>query len=356
MRAWPGWLARFALTCAHARGAIFGVDDTVPLIASGGRTVQWGKGWDALVVAGSRCVRVNARGIFAKPSHWAARDLRAAGWATVACAPVRDALCAAPRGPVLGTAERPRFDASLAWGGAGCARAHDGRVLSAAHGYDVSACDVLDGGGDLVVCGRTAAYRRTGVSDGVYWSLCLLAILLVRSLSLLVVRRIQRERAQTAETPAWSSEWTTLAACVAVLGLVTVPDGDAILVTEEERLLFWVVFGYTVGYVGLYAAHCATRAGDGADPPIYNLIGGTLQAIAMRLYCGAETPYNPVIVWAIATRALLKLRRSPLSVEGVSTLADALTLSGLCAIGHGSSHLYLGGLFALALLASDVFG
>lgn len=332
------------------------MDDAVPLLASGGRTVRWGGGWDALVVAGSLCVRVNARGIFAKPSHWTARGLRAAGWATVTCTPVRGALCAAAPGAVLPTDERPRFNANLAWGGAGCTRAHDGRVLSSSYGYDVSACDVLDGGGDLVVCGRIAAYRRTGVSDGVYWSLCLLAILLVRSLSLLVVHRIQRERAQTPEKAAWSSEWVTLASCAAVLILVTASEGDAVLVTEEERLLFWVVFGYTVGYIGLYAAHCATRAGDGADPPIYNLISGTLQAIAMRLYCGAETPYNPVIVWAIATRALLKLRRSPLSVEGVSTLADALTLSGLCAIGHGSSHLYLGGLFALALLASDIFG
>jgi hypothetical protein len=343
-----------------ALAALYPLDESVPFATSAGRRVAWDTGWDALAVAGSSCVRVNSRGVYAKPAHWTPRALGAAGWTVARCLPGPSSLCVSARGRVLPTRSPPAYDARQAWGDAACGQASDGRVLAAGAGYDLSACDVLERG-DVAVCGRAAAFRQTGVEGGVYWALCLLAVFVVRALSYLVVQRVQRTRhgagARAGEDPGgapWTGEWVAPVAAVAVLILVAVPDGDSVFVTEEERFLFWAVWAYTALYVGLYAVFRASSA-DGADPPVYNLISATLQLIAMRLYCGAETPYNPVVVWAVATRALLKLRGRHGGVEGWSGLVDGLALSALCVVGHGHSALYLVALCALALTTSDIF-
>jgi hypothetical protein len=331
---------------------LYPLDESVPYVASQGRRVEWGTGRDALAVASSSCVRVNSRGVYAKPPHWTPRGLGAAGWTVARCLPAPASLCVSARGRVLPTGSPPAYDAREAWGDAACGQASDGRLLAAGGGYDLSACDVLDRG-DVTVCGRSAAFRQTGVGGGAYWALCLLAVFVVRALSYLIVQRVQGGR-PGAGGAQWSGEALAPAAALAVLLLVTVPDGDAVFVTEEERFLFWAVWAYTALYVLLYAIFRAASA-DGADPPVYNLISGTLQLIAMRLYCGAETPYNPVIVWAVATRALLKLRGRHRGVEGWSGLADGLALSALCVFGHAYSALYLVALCAVALTTSDIF-
>jgi hypothetical protein len=352
------YVARLLLCAAHslaiARSEVFNLDDSVPLLASNGRDVRWSGGWDALVVADSSCTRVNARGIYAKPSHWTPRsDLPSAGWARSPCvADGGGALCAAPFGAVFPSSERPRYNASGAWGGAGCTRGVDGRVLDPAHGYDVSACDVLDGGGDVAVCGRNAYYRRTAVSTWAYWAMCLLAVFVVRSLSYLVVNS---RPGGAQEKKGGCSDWVTVAACVAALPLALAPDGDAGFVTVEERFFYVVVCCYAGAYALLFAYRWAcAEANIHEDPPIYNLIAATLQVIASRLYLGAETPYNPVILWAVATRALVKLRggRGGFAVR-LTVFADSLVLSLMAVLGFGYSGLYLVAVFAIAVVTSD---
>jgi len=338
---------------AAARAEVFNLDDSVPLLASNGREVRWSGGWDALVVADSCCTRVNVRGIYAKPSHWTPRaDLPDAGWASAPCVPGGGgALCAAPFGSIFPSAERPRYNASAAWGGAGCTRGNDGRVLDPAHGYDVSACDVLDGGGDVLVCGRVAYFQRTAVSTWAYWLLCLLAVFVVRSLSYLVVN----SRAAGAHGKGGCSDWVTVAACVAALPLALAPDGDSGFVTVEERFFYIAVCCYSGAYALLFA-YRSWRSSEGVheDPPIYNLIAATLQVISSRLYLGAETPYNPVILWAVATRALVKLRggKGGFTVR-LTVFADSLVLSLMGVLGFGYSGLYLVAVFALAMATSD---
>ena len=370
---------RAALFLRLAGAEVFNLDDSAPLLASNGRAVGWPRGWDALVVADSSCTRVNARGIYAKPSHWAPRGgLEGLGWARSPCIPGGGGggLCVAPFGTVFPSSERPRYNASSAWGGAGCTRAADGRVLDPQYGYDVSACDVLDGGGDVVVCGRSAFFRRTSVATWVYWLMCLLAVFVVRSLSYLVVHRVSAQARQDGQPrpDGACSDWVTVAACVSALPLALAPDGDAGFVTVEERFFFATVCCYAGAYAALFlyrllrctpdseANHGYHEPGQrgqepGAryhDPPIYNLIAATLQVIASRLYLGAETPYNPVILWAVATRALVKLRsgRGGLAVR-MTIFADSLVLSLMCVLGFGFNGLYLVAVFTLAMVTAD---
>ena len=353
----------FIWLCVLAGGVtaeIFNLDDSAPRLRSNGRAVVWSGGWDALVVADSSCTRVNARGVYAKPSHWTPRPgLEELGWASAACVPDdAGALCVAAFGGLFPSEGAPRYNASGAWGGASCSRDDDGRVLDPQYGYDVSACDVLDGGGDVAVCGRVAFFRRTAVSTWAYWLLCLLAVFVVRSLSYLVVQRVQPSSAPTGGC----SDVYTVAACVAVLPLALAPDGDAGFVTVEERFFFGVVCCYETAYAGLFAYRqlfCAAEDESGAggrrhDPPIYNLIAAALQIVACRLYLSAETPYNPVILWAVMARALLKLRMPKASFAvSLTTFADSLVLSLMCVLGFGYNHLYLSALFTLAMATSD---
>ena len=343
----PWWAALLAAGGAGAE--LFNVDDSVPRISSNGAGVRWDGGWDAMVVADSCCVRVNARGVFAKPSHWTPRDLSGSGWTGAECIPNGGSLCTTSNGEMF-PSSTPRYNASRAWGRGACVRRADGRTLDAEHGYDLSACDVLDSGGDVVVCGRTASFRRTAMGNVPYWMVCVLAVYMVRSLSFSIVHRLQAQPGgDYGDTTAW--------ACLLVLPLVLAPEGDIGSVTVEEQLFFGVMCCYTVLYLGLFVVYRRVHAdGEKADPPIYNLITGTLQVIACRLYCGAETPYNPVLIWALGTRALVKLMSEFEETTSVTTFVDSLVLSLMCVMGFGGNPLYLMGVFAAALAAADVFG
>lgn len=347
------FLALFLFGACSAE--LFDLDESVPFLRSSGVDVRFEAGWDAFVVADSSCVRVNARGVQAKPSHWAPRQL-GAGWATRECVPgASPALCELRDGasafPSRAAGLPPRYNASSAWGGLGCSRPVDGRVMDPSGGYDLSACDVLDGGGDVLLCGRSLSFARTALPDWSYWALCLIAVFVVRSLSYLVVHRVEQHAARP---KSWWEDALTVLACAAVLPLVLSPDGDAGFVTHEEALFFGATCAYVAGYAALYAAYALSGGGD--DPPIYNLIAATLQVIACRLYLGAETPYNPVIIWAVATRGLVKLRSQPrqgAALAGLSGLADSFVLSLMCVLGFEHSPLYLVALFALSMATSD---
>ena len=215
----------------------------------------------------------------------------------------------------------------------------------------MSACDVLDGGGDAVLCGRTLAYRRTGVSPWVYWCLCLLSVYAVRSLSYLVVRRLEPGAARAA---LGDGDSLTVLACLASAVLCLAPLGDAVFVTREEQLFVWAACVYVGVYAGVWALVRADPLAR-ADPPIYNLIAGTLQLTAARLYTGVQTPYNPVIIWAVATRAMTKLRARWHPAAALTIFMDAGLLSLLCVLGFDGSPCYLVAIGTVALATSDLF-
>jgi hypothetical protein len=139
--------------------------------------------------------------------------------------------------------------------------------------------------------------------------------------------------------------------------MVSLPYGDSLFVTVEEALFFDVICSYLCLYVALYF-FCTYFLNDQTapvNPPIYNMIAAALQLIACRLYLSAETPYNPVIVWGVGTRALVKMRTPEAWgwVNGVTTLADALVLSLMCAVGLGVDRYYLVSIFTLSMATAD---
>ena len=353
----------FYCCCVAVACELFDVDDSVPWLRSKGTVVAFDSGWDSFVVADSSCVRINSRGVQTKPSHWdpvPASEL-SGPWSRVECAYGQAALCllgSTGGGSVLPSASRgypPAYNPAFAWGGLECHRAYDGRWLDgSAPVYDVSSCDVLDGGGDLALCGRDLYYGRSGLPVGSYCAVCVIAVFVVRSLSYLVVRKISPGSSTgESKTYLWQDALTVVV-CLAVLPLCLVPWGSLWFITREEAFFFV----FSCCYVGMYAVIFAVHAWYGTqnDPPIYNLIAGTLQIIASRLYLSSETPYNPVIIWAIGTRALVKARagKDQRLYVGVSTLVDSLYLSLLCVLGFQHDPRFLVVIFGLSLATSDI--
>lgn len=340
----------FLIRGLHAE--LFDLEDSVPFLRVRGSEVTFSGGWDAFVVADSACVRVNARSVSAKPSHWTPRPL-AGAWTTLPCVPGPEAcLCRLGTSlafPERGTGYPPLYDPALAWGGLECTRPSDGRALDPGHGYDVSACDAIDGGGDVLYCGRSLSFARTALSDVVYWVLCVIAVVIVRSLSYLVVGTVDKSQ----QRPGPWKDFYTVLACSAALLLVWIPQGDSGFVTEEEALFFQAVTAYCALYIALYTVYAFT---DGQrDPPIYNLIAATLQIIASRLYLSAETPYNPILIWAVATRMLVKLR-SPLWGDPtlvLSAMCDSYVLSLMSVLSFSHHPFYLVAVYALAVATAD---
>lgn len=331
---------------------IFDLVDSVPWLRSPANEVVFQRGWDFFQLARSSCIRINARGIQSKPAHWTVRAIDTL-WYRQECMPgVRGGLCELTDGGVIfldsGQGVLPTYNGSVVVADFGCTRTHDGRNLDPTGWYDVSSCDVLDNGGDLVFCGRNLYFARTSLEEWSYWALCLIAIFLVRSLSYLVVHRIQSNASREF---LWNDVLTVIL-CLIVLLSSALPHGDLLFVTEEDRLFWWVLLIYVVIYIVLFVWYCISNKEN--DPPLYNLIAASLQVIATRLYLSSDTPYNPVLIWIISTRMLVKLRTLDLSILiSISALMDSILLSLLGVWGFNFNYLFLIPLLMLSLSVSD---
>lgn len=293
-----------------------------------------------------------------KPSHWTQADLAGIGWTSIQCEASPHALCDTGRGLCFPLPEKsPGYNPLTAWGGLGCSRADDGRTLIASSDvYDVSSCDALDDGGDLVFCNGALAFARTDLSPWAYWSVCLLAVYIVRALSYLVLRRVERADAedQGGAAPARLAEDDrTVAASACCVAVVLASGWGRAFVTQEEAVAAGATLVYVLAYMGTWACARWARA-DLADPPIYNLISGTLLLVATRLYAGTETPYNAALIWAIAARIGTKLRSRACVATLITTPLDALVLSLLCTLGFGFDPLLLVGILTASFAVGDM--
>ena len=352
---------------------VYPLDDAAPWPSSDEAPVRWDTGRAAFLVASSRCVRVNKRGIHPLPASWTpVGDMVSQGWSVRACQPGAGALCRGQNYSTFPSTHPVYNPLRVPEATPGCTRAQDGRVLDAgASGYDLSACDVLDGGLDVVLCDHTLALRVTSMDTWIYWAVCILVIYNVRALSYLVALRLRPvDRVKSALEPPdkpakppveapddwWTSHWAqstntrTAIACLLTWALCVLPDLNSVYVTVEEQLFFVGLTIYILVYASMWAMSTHTE-----DPPLYNMIVGTVLLAVTRLYAGAETPYTPVLMWAVATRTLMKLRNTYWSrIVAVTIMLDAFLLSLMVTLGFGHNALYALLIGALALPASDV--
>lgn len=311
------------LVCPTIRAGLYGLQDARPVLTSEDLPLHWWDGGPAFTLASAGATRLNFRGLYTYPPEALVRgerELEAAGWHRVACNVSAWALCSSDVGHALPTG-RPRTPERLAmvetdgWADLGCADSL-GKVLVAEGVYDLSACDVLDEGVDLLYTPGRLYHRHGALPLWKYWLCVVLAIVLVRSLSH-NVKGLWEPRAEPRR------QWPALAAALGLVALAVL-DGDGAYVTVADQAFFWLTIAYVAAYLGLHASH-----EDGGQRPVFNVIVATLQLAAMRFYTAAETPYNLVLIGMLACRGWTKLLLARQRTHGLSVMLDSVYLS-LC--------------------------
>lgn len=329
---------------------VFQIDNSRPFISVNGLPVQWQTGSAAFMALSSRLVRINQRGITFKPKSWHVRPQLGAmpDWDNQGCLQSAFGLCSTNTSIIFPSSQTPLVSETLDWicGGANTLRA----ISSAATRYDVSSCDVLDADMDYVLA-NDILYSTGGASmpSWAYWTVCVLVVYLVRCLSKYVLASLSKDKV-------YPSPWISIMVCCATTVLVTM-RGDFMYATEEDLIYYWFVILYICTYSGTFiGAQWLAFMGmeKQKDPPFYNLLSGVLQLVAVRLYCGAETPYNPPILFIVASRVFVKSRRGCDALRSVTLLLDSLMLGLGCVLGFGPQDQYLIALIAAAFVASDV--
>jgi hypothetical protein len=341
------------ILCVHgAAGTIYHFDDVRPALSVGGSPVRWHSGAASQAILSSLLVRAHPRGLMFRPQRWHLRDLTGLGWKGDGCVPSSKGLCEKEEGSVVFPSHQPPMVGQDYVDG--CSSVSTGRVVTNTTRYDPSACDVLDAKWDYFYTESTIRRAHTELPAWVYWSVCVLVLYLVRCLSRYVLASLDKgKKAGPGDT--LPSSLLCLCACAACTALI-IAQGDACFVTEEDLVFYRYNVLYILAYAGLYiGAKCgrAMRISSAQDPPFYNLLAGVLQLVASRLYVGAETPYNPPLVFVVAVRALVKSRRGAGALRAVTLALDAFMLSLMCALGFSPDRRYLVAIFAGAVAWSD---
>ena len=352
--------ARLLALLACARADVLPLDDTRPWLASGGVPLDWASGGGAFVLASSPVVRLNYRGVTPERRGAVLRDLPALGWAGAHCNVSARGLCASEFGTAFRSqasgppvaSDDPAAQLPPDWGGLRCGNAA-GRDLTHGAEYDLSACDLLDEGADVVYSGGVLYLRRSDLPLAVYWALVVGAILLVRG----VARNVQAQR-EGARPDAQRVPLAASAACI----LLVAREGGGLYATEGDHLFYVATMLYCLcylGYHGFFLLHARSlllaRAGAPPEqPPVFNLAAGVLQLVVSRLYTGAESPYNPVILLIVCTRALTKLRR-PSAGHALTALLDASYVGLACELGFMPDPAYMAALVACAHLIAELY-
>jgi hypothetical protein len=346
-----------------AGGALYSLQDSWrPGLATGNgdKRMAWWGGGPAFVLASSGAVRLNFRGLFTYPPSSIVRRLdKGLGWHGIPCNLSAWSLCSSEVGHVF-PASKPRMPERKeavvvdGWNDLGCSKS-DGKILVSLGVYDISACDVFDEGLDLLYTSGMLYHRHTAMPAWKYWTLVALSIVLVRCLSY----NIQSLWLPPGEAVV-HNQWLPLGGSLALLVLVLI-DGDSIYVTGADLIFYWC----TVGYVGLYLGiHGGSRAQSGPvlgdstatgqyEQPVFNVIVGTLQLVAMRFYTAAETPYNTVLVAMLASRGWTKMLVRQ-HCHGASLVLDSLYLSLCIELAFDGTRELLVGVIGVAFMAGQL--
>jgi hypothetical protein len=227
--------------------------------------------------------------------------------------------------------------------------------------YDSSACDVLDAKVDYVLIDETLFKSdSTNLPELIYWTVCVMIVYLVRCLSKYILASLKRCSKEKGKDDPYPNAILCVSACIVTCILVT-SQGDFVFVTKEELLFHQFTLFYVTVYALLFVGNRVilllrppSSACDGNDPPFYNLLAGIMQLVALRLYSGAETPYNPPLIFIIAVRMSVKSRRGSDFLRSLTLLLDAFMVSLICILGFSPHSRYLIALFTAAGAAADV--
>ena len=335
---------QISLLLIHTASAtIYQFDDARPSLSTGGQIIQWHSGAASQLILSSLLVRAHPRGLMFRSQAWHLRDLSGLGWSPDGCVPSPHGLCQTEGSVIFPSDQAPlvgqdRSDV--------CPSASTGRVITNTTRYDASACDVIDARWDFFYAESTIWKSYTELPEWIYWTACVLVVYLVRCLSKYVLASLGKAGNDSAKQR--PDPVLCLCACAACTILI-VSQGDSCFVTTEDLLFYrfnvLYILAYAALYVGVRAARFV-RISAAHDPPFYNLLAGVLQLVATRLYVGAETPYNPPLVFVVAVRALVKSRRGVDLLRCATLGLDSFMLALMCSLGFAPDRRYLAALFA----------
>lgn len=350
------WGAMFLALVPSCHCSIFQIDSSYPFISVGGLAIDWHSGAAAQWALSSLLVRIHPRGVVFKKQGWHPRDLASIGWKSESCMPSAHGLCQTRHGSVFfPSSQPPEVNEGLT---GMCASTSTSRVITNASRYDASACDVLDRRMDYVYTREVVSYTDTSLKPWVYWLVCILVVFLVRCLSRYTLASLAMidpncKHSTGKQVPDPYVSLVASSACA----LLIISQSDHVYVTHEDLIFYWFtvfyILAYTCLFIGVKAFNKISKA-TVHDPPFYNLLAGVLQLVATRLYAGAETPYNPPLIFIIAVRAIAKSRRELNFIRGISLLLDSCMLALMCVIGFGPEPRYLIALFTGAGAWADM--
>ena len=225
-------LAFHCLAAVHCQ--IDQITDNRPFLASDGNNLAWWDGGPSYHVASSSIVRINSRGIFSYSSTSSLRDLASLQWVATPCNLSSWALCTSENGHILPshTPRMPQDPESMPDGWKNLACADSGaKVLVSNEAYDITACDILDEGLDVIFSGSMSYHKRTAIPKWEYWTLVITGIVLVRSFSYNIQLLWDKEAVM-------QNQWPPVIATGILLILVMI-GRDNNYATEEDAIVFW---------------------------------------------------------------------------------------------------------------------
>lgn len=291
----------------HGASSVIPLEGGRPRINTGGSEIQWSEGGPAL--SSTRFMRVSLRGIFTKNSELRSMN----GWTVAPCNLSAFSLCHFPAGDVFPA--KPYFGGSMIphpYKGLSCSN-DEGKVLSGRNVYDFSACDILDEGVDVIIKDQKLWFSKTNLDYPSYLCLLITSAFLIRGLSVNMQFKRKTE-----------NQIYVVVGCLVCL-LIICKDGDRMYATASDVTFYYACLIYVL----VYCFYHLFNIYKGGNQPIFNLVAGTLQLVAVRLYNGAETPYNPAILFVVASRTLQKMMGGSW-LQLPSCLLDSFYLSLVC--------------------------
>ena len=323
-RMWPHFGGLLLVHLVRVGGNVYPLVTQFPHLCTDKGVIKWGGSGPAYALASSSMVRVNYRGVQTRSRGARERDLLSLGWSGQPCNVSAFSFCHTATGDVF-PASPPRIpddpiSLPSSWSSLSCEDA-SGKVITSDGAYDISACDVLSSGLDVVYTRGMVFWKKTDIPLWVYWSMMILSVFVVRTLAY-NVKALK-------DTKGVVEQRSTLVATVTLTCLV-VGQGTSMYVTEEDVFYYQVTVYYILFYVAYHLLQYDWRFHHHDTPPMYNIIAGALNLVVIRLYGGCESPYNPVVFMIILTRLWIKISGKKHALTGV---VDGAYLGLQCTLG-----------------------